>query len=136
MVSLLHSRVPSCDIRVEPIPTKPLAVARAVRVGSTTVFVDTKDRIYCTGIQDGFSFTTAWANRRQFQDLYTGLVKLGVIPKADAATHLAEAAAIAKKIDDKQAAESLRRDATRVGLKLTADQARLLNALSPEKTNG
>lgn len=136
MVSLLHSRTPSCDIRVEPIPTKPLAVARAVRVGSTTVFVDAKDRIYCTGIQDGFSFTTAWANRPQFQDLYAGLVRLGVIPKADAATHLAEAAAIAKKLDARRAAEALRKDAARCGLKLTVAQTRLLNTLAPEKTNG
>lgn len=136
MVSLIISRTPSCDIRVEPIPTKPIAVARAVRVGSTTTFIDTKGRIYCTGIQDGFSFTAAWSCRQKFQDLYAGLVKLGVVPKADAAAHLADAAAIDKKVRTKRAAVSLRSDAALVGLKLTAAQNRLLDEYAPEKANG
>lgn len=134
--SSIYSNTPSCNISIRPIPTKPIAVAKAVRVGSTTVFIDDKNCIYCSSIKDGFAYPMSYANRQQFQDLYRGLVKLGVIPKKDVEAHLTEADAIAKKQTAKWAAEALRKDAKTLGLKLTVAQQRLIDDLAPEKTNG
>lgn len=136
MTSHIHSRVPACDIYVHPIPTKPLAVDRVVRVNNTTVFLDTKGRIYSTRIQDGFAFTTAWSDRQQFQDLYHALVKLGVISKEAVDAHLAEAKAIVDRQEAKFAAENVRKQAALCGLKLTKAQQAKLALLAPEKNRG
>lgn len=136
MVSHVHSSTPGCDTYVHPIPTKPLAVDRVVRVNRTTVFLDTKGRIYSTRIQDGFAFTTAWSDRQQFQDLYQALVKLGVISKEAVEAHLAEAKRIGDAIEAKHAARAVLDNAARCGLKLDPAQRAKLELLSPEKKHG
>ena len=135
MTSHVCSNVAKCDIYIHPIPTKPIAVERVVRVNRTTVFLDAKGRIYCTSIQDGFAFTTAWSDRQQFQDLYQALVKLGKIPKEDVEAHLAEAKRIGDRIEARSAARAVLDNAVRCGLKLTAAQKAKLETLSPEKKN-
>lgn len=128
MSSHLISRVPACDIRIEPIPARPIKVARVVRTDNVTVFLDDKGRIYSTGIRNGFAYTPGWGDSSNHVATFQCLVKLGVISKADADEH----ERIAKEISDrrfrKYAAEALVKNAKEVGLKLTAAQIKKIEA--------
>lgn len=120
------SNVKSCDICVHQIPSKPIKVAKAVREGNITVFVDEKGRIYSTGIQNGFAFTPSWSSREKFANTYKALVKLGVIPEADAAEHLRQAQEINARQERKWEVEAIQKNAKKLGLKFTAAQLKKL----------
>jgi hypothetical protein len=126
--SHLISNVKSCDIRVHQIPSKSLKVAKAVREGNTTVFIDDKGKIYSTGIQNGFAFTPSWSAREKFANTYKALVKLGVIPEADAAEHLRQAQEIAARQDRKWEVDAIKKNAEKLGLKFTAAQLKKLES--------
>lgn len=128
------SAVPSCSIRVEPIPTKPINVARAVRTDNVTVFVDEKGRIYSTGIKNGFAYTPGFGNRQNQIDTYQCLVKLGIISKWDALQHKLNADAISAKNERKWAADAILKDSEKLGLKFTAAQLKQIEAAKSAAT--
>lgn len=122
------SSVKSCDITVHQIPSKPIKVAKAVREGNITVFLDDKGRIYSTGIQKGFAFTPGWSAREKFANTYKALVKLGVIPEADAAEHLRQAQEIDARQKRKWEVDAIKKNAENLGLKFTAAQLKKLES--------
>lgn len=127
--SHLGSNVKPCDIYIHQIPARPINVAKAVRVGNTTVFTDVNGKIYSTGIQIGFSFSPVWSARDKFANVYQGLVKLGVISAADAAEHLRQANELAARENRKYEVEAIKKNAASLGLKLTPTQLKQLDIL-------
>lgn len=125
-------------IRVLPIPAKPLAVVKAVRVERLTVLIDAKGVIYASGIKMGFAYGYSKSPvGLSVQHLVTALGKLGVLtPKA------------AKQWTDEQTLKRIREDrrwaasqfadgAKMLGLRLTDAQARAVqNAEAEGASNG
>ena len=126
MSSHLLSSVASCDIRVHPIPTRPIKVSKVVRTDRVTVFLDTNGRIYSTGIANGFAFTPGFGTSASHQATYQCLVKLGVIPAEDAKLHKQRAEEIDKRNQRKWAADKIVKDAKTLGLKLTPAQRKFI----------
>lgn len=122
------SAVPGCTIRVEPIPTKPIKVARAVRSERVTVFVDDKGRIYSTGVTNGFAYAPGFGSNPAHIDTYQCLVKLGIVSKEDALQHQLNAIAIQEKAARKYAADAIVKDADTLGLTLSAAQIKKIEA--------
>lgn len=127
MSSILISKVPACNIRIDPIPTKPIKVARVVRTDRVTVFLDEHGRIYSTGVQDRFAFPADWQSQRH-TNTFACLVKLGVIKKADIDEHDRQVKALLQGKETRDKAKEFEKNAAALGLKLTTAQMRKIEA--------
>jgi len=126
MTALIHSQVKSLNaLRINPMPSKPLRDARAVRVPSTgtVVAIDARGNIYSTQVASA-------ARRNNYRDLgagrirstIEGLVKLGALSAVAVREHQAIIKREAELGNRRASAESLLEDVRELGLKLTRSQ--------------
>jgi hypothetical protein len=132
MVTRIQSKVKSVnDLVFHPIPTHPVNVARAVRVGGdkrdgksgVTVFVGTDGRVYSTGVRASVTYTQDSTGDRLWQTL-AGCQKLGLLSAEAVRQHKAHAEETAKRNALEYAAECFGKEAQAIGIKLTAAQKR------------
>lgn len=119
------------DVRVLPIPTKPVVVVKAVREDKLTVLLDAKGNIYASGIRFGF-FYGSKPPGISIERLIVALGKLGVLsPKAT--QQWADEQALRRAQEDRLFAAERLLDASKdLGLRLTAAQLRAVQAAGVE----
>lgn len=121
MTSFIGSKVDSVTaLRFFPIPVKPITVARAVRSGKVTVFIDDKNRLYSTEVRDRMSYSLG---RHKLHDTLACCVKLRLLSAAAVREHTAYNEKVAKISAAGYSAQELGRGARDLGIKLTATQA-------------
>ena len=123
-MSSIMSPVDDIDsLQFHQLPTKPINVTKAVRVGRVHVFVDAAGKVYSTQVMGSRCYTPA----SNLEDTLRGCKLLGVLSPEAVAQHKAYSKALREKRDRKYAAEDFLRSAQELGLRLTDAQKRAVS---------
>lgn len=128
-MSTLASPVESIrSLAIHRLPAgKPMKIVKAIRYDGKTFMLGANGVVYSDAVRErGFYMLAAWG---WAVSMVNALVRLGVISRKDADTHIAAA----KKVDDcrelKQAASGLVQYAEELGLRFTKKQERYIQAI-------
>lgn len=125
-MSIINSKVPSIqNLWIEPFPTKTIFNGRVVRVDRIHVGVDDKGRVFSSQVDKAFSYGLL----SNFESTFKGLVKLGVISKADIKLHEDHRKKVDKERREQWAAESIEEQVKELGLFLTPKQKARIEAI-------
>lgn len=121
------------DIRICALPAgKVVAIAKAIRVDGTTIFLGQDGSIYCPRVTNGMYYSLHDWNF--LAPLLSGLVKLGVITETQAKEHKALAAKNSKELSAAHDLARLDEIAKDYGLKLpTREREKLRKAAGIKK---
>lgn len=121
MTALVQTPRTDEDIRINALPAgKVIAMAKAIRIDGTTVFLGQDGRIYCPRVRDGMYY--GLHDWRFLAPLLSGLVKLGVFTKEQVEEHKALAAKNSKELSAAHDLARLDEIAKEYGLKLPAKE--------------
>lgn len=115
-------------LHIDPIPTRPIKVARAVRVEGTVVLVDEKGRIYSDGVHARAHFTLSRIDMGGTGRTFEACRRLGLVSKAMLAEHARVVKEREQHRDRKWAADSIEEKVKALGLVLTPKQKRVIAA--------
>lgn len=116
------------ELRFEPIPTRPIAVVRAVSHEGVTAMLGKDNRIYTNAVEKN----TCYGNTTEFRsNLFHCCLKLGVLSARAVKEHNEYEAKLAKQRDDRWAAERLFTASNELGLMLTVSQLLAIRRILP-----
>lgn len=126
----IHSKIEDITrLEVYPIPSKPLANARAVKANGTVVLVSSTGRIYSSAAES----TLYWASTRRMESTVAALQKLGLVSAAAWKQHKAAEQAEHDASSRRWVAKEALRVHKTLGLKLPPSTVKHLRTLVTER---
>lgn len=120
--SVIASKVEDIhSLRVHPVPTMPLPVAKAVRVNRRVVLLTADGQLYATGIHAGYSYDSDYTYS-EVREITEGAWRLGAITKAAYQQDKTYREEQHRLRSQKWDAELMLEKADALGIKLTAAQ--------------
>ena len=120
------------NLSISSLPTRPVAIKKAVRVFDTIVMVGEDGALYASGIKDGSYLYRDGQIGTRTAEIMSGLGRLGVLSKEAVAQHCALNEKIKAEERKRWAARYVLDRAADAGLNLTASQRRKLDEAAKE----
>jgi hypothetical protein len=117
------------NLEFHAIPTRPLAIARAVRSEKCIVLMDEAGRVYTSQVTS----SVYWRNDRQMRHTLDCLIKMGALSESAIVEHRAAREADELAQQRKWAARAVLDGAKTLGLSFNKTQERMLDAAEPKE---